>query len=115
MVVQVINDQIAVAVALLDNPMWEDKMLGFDNLENLETQSFTSRKLIRGSRVHLLNFVGKQTEEDCVLIRPARAVDCRSPPELISSLAPPEATIAPVDTKGSRGQPSNSLAEDTQM
>lgn len=28
MVVQVINDQIAVAVALLDNPMWEDKMLG---------------------------------------------------------------------------------------
>ncbi|KAL2733202.1 hypothetical protein V1477_014170 [Vespula maculifrons] len=67
MVVQVINDQIAVAVALLDNPMWEDKMLG------------------------------KQTEEDCVLIRPARAVDCRSPPELISSLAPPEATIAPAN------------------
>lgn len=55
--------------------------------------------------MHLQNFVGKQTEEDCAPIRPARAVDCRSPPGLISSGAPAEATIAPADTRGSRGAP----------
>lgn len=54
--------------------------------------------------VHLLNFIGKQTEVDCAPpIRLVRAVDCRSSPWLTSTGMLDDATIALADTNGSRG------------